>query len=105
MTWDVVHTTAAETNSPAVLLTNNDARSPNIDRKAYTNSKQDPATYESCYKADCTSAGCTDTEFDLRLHFDRTVFLHAQLMVLDTLNAGTVNSWTIYCIAEDGTET
>ena len=44
-------------------------------------------------------------EFDLRLHFDRTVFLHAQLMVLDTLNAGTVNSWTIYCIAEDGTET
>ena len=26
-------------------------------------------------------------------------------MVLDTLNAGTVNSWDIYCIAEDGTET
>ena len=61
VTWSVEHTMATETNSPAVLLTNNDARSPNIDRKAYTDSSHTPATYESCYKADCTSAGCTHT--------------------------------------------
>ena len=107
VTYSVQHTTATEINTPAVLLTNNDARSPNIDRPAYTDSSHNLAPYDSCYKADCTSSSCTDMEFGLRVNFDKTVFLHALLMVLDILDAnkGTVNSWTIWCKAEDGTET
>ena len=107
VTYVVEHSTATETGSPDNLLSNNNARSPNINRPAHLDSAHTPAAYDSCYKAECIAPGCTDTKFGLRLNFDKTVFLHAQLMVLDTLvaNIGTVNSWTIFCIAEDLTET
>ena len=41
MTWSIEHTHATQTNTPDVLLTNNDARSPKLDRNAFTNSNLD----------------------------------------------------------------
>ena len=78
-----------------------------MDRNAYLDSSYiNTAAYGSCYRAECIAAnGCTDTKFGLRVNFNKTVFLHALLMVLDINSNSTVNSWDIYCIAEDGTET
>ena len=107
MTWSIDHTQATETGSLDNLFSNYDVRSPNMDRNAFTSSSHSQASYGSCYGAQCIAPGCTDTKFGLKVNFNRPVFLHALLMVLDSLigNESSVNSWTIYCIAEDLTET
>ena len=103
-TWTIGHTQATETGSVNNLLSNYGNRSPNIDRNPYTDATYtNLASYGSCYKAECN--GCGDTKFSLTVTFSEPVYLHALLMVLDTANVGTVNSFDIYGIAEDGTET
>ena len=105
VTWSITHTTATETGSVDNLLSNFDVRSGNRDRKAMLDSSGSYASYDSCYRVICIhSNGCTDTDFGLTVDFNQPVFLHALLMVLDTLNTNTFDSWDIYCIAEDGTE-
>ena len=105
MTYAVDHTQATITGSLDNLFNNYENRSVSMSANAYFDATYTEASYGSCYKAECVAPACLDTQFSLSVHFSEEVHMHALLMVLDTVNVGTVNSFDIFVIGEDGTET
>lgn len=87
------------------LLTNFGSRSTKSSRNAYQDSAGNQATDGSCYYAICFGIVCgeADTSFGLNIIFSEVVYLHALLVVFDTINATTYEDWEIIGYAEDGT--
>ena len=105
MTYAVGHTQATITGRLDNLFTNYEHRSTSMTVNAYFDATYTEASYGSCYKAECVAPACLDTQFSLSVHYSEEVHMHALLMVLDTVNVGTVNSFDIFVIAENRTET
>ena len=96
--------------SPDNLLTNFESRSTTKDQNAYQDSAGSQATGGSCYYAKCdgigTPCGGADTTFGLNIIFSEVVYLHALLVVFDTIGTNFTpgyEDWEIIGYAADGT--
>ena len=109
ITYSVGHTQASDKGTLVNLFSNYESRHPSKIRDAFVDANFGKfPTHRSCYVATCIAAnGCFDTKFNLSVHFSEQVHLHALLMVLSTKNEhpGSVNTFDIYVIDEDLTET